>query len=42
MEVALDAGAHDIVTNEDGSIDVMTTLETFGAVQDASERSGIW
>ncbi|MEX0963331.1 MAG: YebC/PmpR family DNA-binding transcriptional regulator [Pseudohongiellaceae bacterium] len=35
MEVALDAGAHDIVSNEDGSIDVMTTLETFGAVQDA-------
>jgi YebC/PmpR family DNA-binding regulatory protein len=35
MEVALDAGAHDIVTNDDGSIDVMTTLETFGAVQDA-------
>lgn len=35
MEVALDAGAHDIVTNEDGSIDVMTTLETFGKVQDA-------
>ena len=35
MEIALDAGAHDIVTNEDGSIDAMTTLETFGAVQDA-------
>ena len=35
MEVALDAGADDIVNNEDGSIDVMTSLETFGAVQDA-------
>ena len=35
MEVALDAGADDIVSNADGSIDVMTTLETFGAVQDA-------
>lgn len=35
MEVGLDAGAHDVVTNEDGSIDVMTTLETFWAVQDA-------
>jgi len=35
MEVGLDAGAHDIVTNDDGSIDVMTTLETFGKVQDA-------
>ena len=35
MEVALDAGADDIVSNEDGSIGVMTTLETFGTVQDA-------
>ncbi len=34
MEVALDAGAHDIVSNEH-SIEVMTTLETFGTVQDA-------
>ena len=41
MEVALDAGAHDIVTNEDSSIDVMTTLETFGAVQDALNGAGI-
>ena len=39
MEVALDAGAHDIVTTKTAAIDVMTTLETFGAVQDASERS---
>lgn len=35
MEIGLDSGAHDIVTNEDSSIDVMTTLETFWAVQDA-------
>jgi transcriptional/translational regulatory protein YebC/TACO1 len=35
MEVALEAGADDIVSNEDGSIGVMTTLETFGTVQDA-------
>ena len=41
MEVALDAGAHDIVTNKDSSIDVMTTLETFGAVQDALNGAGI-
>ena len=40
MEVALDAGAHDIVTNEDGIIDVMTTLETFGSVQDALNGAG--
>ena len=41
MEVALDAGAHDIVSNEDGSFDVMTTLETFGAVQDALNAAGL-
>lgn len=35
MDVALDAGADDVVSNDDGSIDVMTTLESFGAVQDA-------
>ena len=40
MEVALDSGAHDIVNNEDGSIDVMTTLETFGSVQDALTKVG--
>lgn len=40
MEVALDSGAHDIVNNEDGSIDVMTTLETFGSVQDALNKVG--
>ena len=41
MEVALDAGAHDIVSNDDGSFDVMTTLETFGAVQDALNAAGL-
>ncbi|NKB31930.1 MAG: YebC/PmpR family DNA-binding transcriptional regulator [Pseudomonadales bacterium] len=41
MEAALDAGAHDVVTNEDGSIDVMTTLETFGTVQDGLKASGL-
>lgn len=35
LEVAIDAGAEDVVTNKDGTIDVMTTLETFGAVKDA-------
>lgn len=39
MEAALDAGAHDVVSNDDGSIDVMTTLETFGAVQDGLKES---
>lgn len=41
MEVALEAGAHDVVTNDDGSIEVHTTLETFGAVQDALKASNL-
>lgn len=39
MEVSLEAGAHDVITNDDGSIEVHTTLETFGAVQDALKAS---
>lgn len=41
MEVALEAGAHDVITNDDGSIEVHTTLETFGAVQDALKASDL-
>jgi transcriptional/translational regulatory protein YebC/TACO1 len=29
MEVALDAGAQDVISNDDGSIDVITTPEDF-------------
>jgi YebC/PmpR family DNA-binding regulatory protein len=39
MDCALEAGAHDITTNEDGSVDVLTTLETFGVVQDALKEA---
>ena len=39
MEHALDAGAHDIVISAD-SIDVMTTLENFGVVQDSLKDAG--
>jgi transcriptional/translational regulatory protein YebC/TACO1 len=35
MEAALDAGAEDVVTNEDTSIDVLTAPEEFEAVRDA-------
>ncbi len=41
LELALDAGAHDVVTNADGSIDVLTTLETFGGVQDGLRAGGM-
>ncbi len=35
MEVALDAGAEDIVTNDDSSVDVFTSSEDFDAVKEA-------
>ena len=38
MEAALEAGADDVVTNDDGSIDVFTTPEGFGDVLDALAR----
>lgn len=41
LEVALEAGAQDVVTNDDGSIDVLTTPEDFGAVKDALEAAGL-
>ena len=34
MEAALDAGAEDVISNDDGSVDVMTTPEDFEAVRD--------
>lgn len=41
MEVALEAGAEDIVTNEDGSVDVFTSPEDYAAVKDAVDAAGI-
>ncbi|HHJ17336.1 MAG TPA: YebC/PmpR family DNA-binding transcriptional regulator [Gammaproteobacteria bacterium] len=40
MEAALEAGAQDIVTNDDGSIDVLTTPEDFVSVKDAMTEAG--
>ena len=34
MEAALEAGAEDVVGNDDGSVDVITTVETFPEVRD--------
>jgi len=39
MEVALDAGAEDITTNEDGSIEVITAPHDFIAVKQALEAA---
>lgn len=41
IEIALEAGADDIVTNEDGSIDVLTTPETYDDVHNAIIAAGI-
>lgn len=41
MEVALDAGAEDVVTNEDGSIEVITPPNDFVAVKEAMEAAGL-
>lgn len=35
VEAALDAGADDVVTNDDGTFDVMTTFESYLGVKDA-------
>jgi len=40
MEAALEAGADDVVTNDDGSIDVMTAPEDFMTVKDAMIAAG--
>lgn len=40
MEVALEAGADDIVTDEDGSIEVITSPADFLAVKEALEAAG--
>jgi len=41
MEVALEAGAEDIVNNSDGSVDVHTAFKNFGAVKDALDNAGL-
>lgn len=40
MEAALEAGADDVISNDDGSIDVYTTPVDFGAVKDALDAAG--
>ncbi len=41
MEAALDAGAEDVVSNEDGSIEVLCAPNDFGKVKDALETAGL-
>jgi YebC/PmpR family DNA-binding regulatory protein len=41
MEVALDAGAEDVVTGEDGSIEVLSAPADFETVKNALEAAGL-
>ena len=41
MEAALEAGAEDVVTYDDGAIDVYTAWEEMGKVRDALEAAGL-
>ena len=40
LEVALEAGAEDVVVNEDGSIEVVTPPYEFSTIKDALEKAG--
>jgi YebC/PmpR family DNA-binding regulatory protein len=40
IEAALDAGAEDVVTNDDGSFEVITAANDFVAVKDALAKAG--
>jgi YebC/PmpR family DNA-binding regulatory protein len=41
MEVALEAGAEDVVTDEDGAIEVLTAPSDFESVKNALEAAGL-
>jgi transcriptional/translational regulatory protein YebC/TACO1 len=41
MEAALEAGAEDVVTEDDGSIEVLTSPESFDAVHAALTGAGL-
>nr|VFJ76674.1 MAG: DNA-binding regulatory protein, YebC/PmpR family [Candidatus Kentron sp. FM]VFJ76829.1 MAG: DNA-binding regulatory protein, YebC/PmpR family [Candidatus Kentron sp. FM]VFK20304.1 MAG: DNA-binding regulatory protein, YebC/PmpR family [Candidatus Kentron sp. FM] len=41
LEAALDAGAEDVVSNEDGSLDVLTDADTFSEVRDNLMENGL-
>jgi len=40
MEIALDAGAEDVITHDDGSLEVLTPVPDFSKVQDALTQAG--
>ena len=40
MDAAIEAGAEDVVTNDDGSVEVLTAPNDFSTVKDALEQAG--
>ena len=41
MEVALDAGADDVITDDDGAVEVLTTFADFEAIKAALDAAGL-
>jgi transcriptional/translational regulatory protein YebC/TACO1 len=41
MEIALEAGADDVITDEDGAIEVLTSASDFEAVKNALTQAGL-
>jgi YebC/PmpR family DNA-binding regulatory protein len=41
MEIALEAGAEDVITDEDGAIEVLTSASDFEAVKNALTQAGL-
>jgi YebC/PmpR family DNA-binding regulatory protein len=41
MEVALEAGAEDVITDEEGALEVLTSIADFEAVKNALETAGL-
>ena len=41
MEAALEVGAEDVISNDDGSIEVITSSNDFTAVKDSLEQAGL-
>ena len=41
MDLALESGADDVISHDDGSIEVITPVEAFGEVKDAIDSSGL-
>jgi transcriptional/translational regulatory protein YebC/TACO1 len=41
MEVALESGADDVITDDDGAVEVLTSAADFEAVKEALEAAGL-